>query len=580
MTMIDTMISTTMGADSGPDCNHHQPPEKNGVAEAGDPNSFSENQSKKTSAHGPQEPNTDAEIERLARMPPIAYDLVRGFHAEQLGIRVGTLDKEVALRRTREADPAQNGPVDADPWPKPKPVKLGTVLKLLTKRMRSRVAFTEAQALVVALWVIFTYTHDAFTHSPQLLVTSPEANSGKSTLLGLIKWLARKGMLIVNPSTAVLYRAIEAWHPTLICDEADDQFKDNPDLRAVFNSGWTRGTGVLRCHPKTNAVEMFPTFAPKAIGMKGKRIPDTTLSRCITIEMTRKKPGTTVADFNHLDDDRLLLARRLLARWSIDNIETLRTAKPPVMPEGFENRLRANWSPLLAIAQLADTELADADWAERTRKAAKELSQVDQGSIGTTLLADIKTIFEAAGRDRLSGQEIVEKLHAMEDRPWAEWGRAHKPISKHQLASKLKEFAVCPEVMRIDGKTPRGYEMVAFKEAWERYIPPPSLIPLPGVQQCNKRDEIRTSATSQSATPEVTVALRKSEKPNNDGLCCTVALRNTPSQGGRVCNHCGRPDLPGSRLVEASITGVSYFGHEVCILAAAPPLKRNIGGAG
>src|SRR5439155_9812365 len=121
-------------------------------------------------------------------------------------------------------------------------------------RLRSHVAFTDNQALVAALWVIFTWVHDAFTHSPQLLVTSPEANSGKSTLLGLINWLVKEGVLLANPSPAALYRAIEAWQPTLICDEADDQFKDNPVLRAVFNSGWTRGTGVLRCHPETNAV--------------------------------------------------------------------------------------------------------------------------------------------------------------------------------------------------------------------------------------------------------------------------------------------------------------------------------------
>ena len=145
------------------------------------------------------------------------------------------------------------------------------LLKMLTERMRSHVAFTENQALAVALWEVFTWAHDAFTHSPQLLVTSPEANSGKSTLLGLVGLLARKGLQLVNPSPAVMYRIIEAWHPTLICDEADDQFKDNPDLRSVFNSGWTRGSGVPRCHPETNAPEIFPTFAPKAIGMKGRR---------------------------------------------------------------------------------------------------------------------------------------------------------------------------------------------------------------------------------------------------------------------------------------------------------------------
>jgi hypothetical protein len=525
-----------------------------------------------------------SDMDELGILSPAEYGSIRANLADRYNLPLAFLDKEYEERRKahrREGDPAQSkGP--ADDKPHPEPVKLGPLLELLTERMRSHVAFTENQALAVALWAVFTWTHDAFTHSPQLLVTSVEANSGKSTLLGLVGLLARKGLQLISPSPAVTFRIIEAWHPTLICDEADDQFKDNPDLRSVFNSGWTRGSGVPRCHPETNEPEIFHTFCPKAIGMKGKRIPDTTLSRCIVVEMKRKKPGTNVKDFDHLDDERLASTRRLMARWARDNINRLRTTNP-TMPEGFENRLRANWRPLLAIA-----ELAGADWAKAARNAAIELSHVDQGSIGTTLLADIKTTFEAAGRARLSGEEIVTKLHAMEDRPWAEWGRAHKPMSKHQLAHQLKEFGVCPERINIDGTTLRGYEKVAFGEAWERYlIPPQPQSPLSRVSECHKRDEIRTSATFQSVRAEDDLTLQKCEKPNNDGLGGTLTLWNTPSPVGRVCDHCRRP---GSLLVEASIAGVTSFGHEACIAAAAATqqphpldipdyLKRNIGGA-
>jgi hypothetical protein len=59
----------------------------------------------------------------------------------------------------------------------------------------------------------------------------------------------------------------------LIVDEADSFFKNNPELRAIINSGWTRGTGVPRCHPDTHEPEFFETFGPKAIGLKGLNIP-------------------------------------------------------------------------------------------------------------------------------------------------------------------------------------------------------------------------------------------------------------------------------------------------------------------
>ena len=75
----------------------------------------------------------------------------------------------------------------------------------------------------------------------------------------------------------------------MIVDEADDALGDNPDLRSVINSGWTRGQGVIRCHPDTHEPELFSTFAPKIVAMKGRKLPDTTLSRSIVITMKPRR---------------------------------------------------------------------------------------------------------------------------------------------------------------------------------------------------------------------------------------------------------------------------------------------------
>ena len=42
-----------------------------------------------------------------------------------------------------------------------------------------------------------------------------EQDSGKTTLLGLVSLLAPRGLLVIDPSPAVLYRMIEKWQPTL-----------------------------------------------------------------------------------------------------------------------------------------------------------------------------------------------------------------------------------------------------------------------------------------------------------------------------------------------------------------------------
>ena len=257
---------------------------------------------------------------------------------------------------------------------------------------------------------------------------------------------------------------IESWHPTLIVDEADVAFRNNPELRAVINAGWTRGAGVPRCHPDTHEPELFETFGPKAIGLKGLKVPDTTLSRGIVIEMERKLPTDTAEGFKHVDDAELLDLRRMLLRWATDNLTAIKHAEPEV-PEGFANRLSDNWRILLAIADQAG--LGDV-----ARKAATKLSQRDdEASLSTQLLVDCKTAMEAGHVDRMKSSDLVASLVEMEERPWAEMPGSHKPLTPPQLAKLLRGYKMKPEVIRTGGATPRGYKLEDVERALGRYAP-------------------------------------------------------------------------------------------------------------
>src|SRR5262249_29964765 len=158
------------------------------------------------------------------------------------------------------------------------------------------------------------------------------------TLLNMISFLTPSALLCVGISEAALFRGIELWEPTIIVDEADVILIDNEPLRSVINTGHTRGGAVPRCIGDDKVPHAFPTFCPKAIGMKGRKLPDTTLSRCIIIEMKRKKRGESVRHFRVVDDDSLRRLREQARRWADDNGEALKGAEP-VMPAGFDDRL-------------------------------------------------------------------------------------------------------------------------------------------------------------------------------------------------------------------------------------------------
>jgi hypothetical protein len=297
----------------------------------------------------------EATIARLAKLSEVAYQRQRKQAAAALKMPVGAVDKLVAKHRAKLEAEAEAAPLyehwNVEPWPKP--IDGGILVRALTERVRRHVVMTTDQATAIALWVMLTWVHErAAVHSPLLLATSAEANSGKSTLLGLLGFLVRRALLSVSISGPALFRSIEKWCPTFVIDEADTVLVNNEDLKEVINSGWTRGQNVIRCDPETNDPRPYSTFCPKAIGMKGRKLPDTTLSRAIVVELQRKLPDETVTDFDHLDDKGLARMRQQLARWAADNAVALAKATPEI-PPGFHNRKRANWKLLFAIAESA-----------------------------------------------------------------------------------------------------------------------------------------------------------------------------------------------------------------------------------
>ena len=414
-------------------------------------------------------------LDELARLNAVDYDRRREEAADQMDIRRGTLDDAVAARRRELAEEAGPPPLFGhwvvEPWPEA--VDTGALILALVGRVKRHVILSDDEALAVALWILFAWVHEtAAVHSPILLVTSAEANSGKTTLISVVSFLVPRGLMTTGISEAALFRSIEKWLPTVIADEADVLLVDNDPLRAVINSGWTRGAGVLRCIGDDSTPHSFPTFCPKIVGMKGRKLPDTTLSRSIIVEMRRKRPGDNAEHFRSIDDAGLAELRQRALRWANDNGEKLDGAEPD-MPPGFDNRLGDNWYLLLAIA-----DFAGGDWPDKARKAAVKLSKVaDATSTGVQVLAAIKAVFDGEEGntppdDRISSADLAATLGADTTSPWAEWKNS-KPITQAQLARVLKPFGIAPAKIRLSsGGTLQGYVRSQFEDAWDRYLSP------------------------------------------------------------------------------------------------------------
>jgi putative DNA primase/helicase len=410
-----------------------------------------------------------AEIARLAGLPLIEYGRERKAAAQRLGCSaLAILDKAVAAERDKGgAVSGQGRPLDLhapESWPEP--VESAVLIAELAAAIRRHVVLSTAEADAVALWVIAVHAFDAWFIFPRLFINSPEKGCGKSTLLDVLSRLVPKPLVASSISAPALFRVIEAARPTLLLDEAETYARNNEDLRGVLDAGHRRDGAVIRTVGDDHEPRQFSAWSPAALAAIG-RLPGTIEDRSITIGLRRRRPDERVESLRldrvgHLED----LARKA-ARWAADHADELAAADPS-MPEGIINRVADNWHPLLAVA-----DLAGADWPERARRVAVELSADgdDQSSIRIALLADIRAAFRAKRVDRLSSDELAFYLGGLEHRPWPDY-HAGKPISKPQIARLLKPLGISSGTIRLpNGSTPKGYYLTAFRDPFARYLP-------------------------------------------------------------------------------------------------------------
>ena len=357
-----------------------------------------------------------------------------------------------------------------DPKPASKSVNARQLLEGLVATLEQYVVLPPGGAVAVALWIMFTYTFDAWVIAPILALLSPVMRCGKTTLVTLLAQLVRRALPASNITPAALFRTIDQYQPTLLIDEADTQPPNNDSLRSILNAGHTKPTAkVIRNVVVDGDWEPreFSVWGPKLLAGIGT-MPATVRDRAITIPMMRKSPDENVKRLrlDHIGD-ALKPCRRKLARWAQDEVAELRAADPD-LPEALHDRARDNWRPLLAIADRIGGE-----WPARARDAALTLMGRDledeAEAMVIVLLAGIQAVFERTGRCRLRTERILRELCEVEDGPWADW--YGKPLTARQLAKLLAPFGIRPAEYRVKEKVVRGYRRRHFEEAFARYLP-------------------------------------------------------------------------------------------------------------
>ncbi len=470
----------------------------------------------------PFERDAVALLAALKKENPAEFERLRVRFSKETKVRFGELEKLLVTKGSEAKEASGQGQSLSLPEPEPwhEPVDGAVLLDELAAVILRHIVMAKSMANAIALWIVHTYVFTVLFITPRLSITSPAKQCGKTTLLDILTNLCQRPMLTANITAAAVFRTVEQAQPTLLIDEADTFAKDKDDLRGVLNSGYRKGGSVTRTVGESHDVRMFSTWAPAAIAMIGKHLPDTLEDRSIPIRLRRRRKDEPITQFRADRTAHLQRLARMAARWADDNRDKLATADPD-MPECLFNRVADNWRPLIAVA-----DTAGGDWPKRAREVAGELSG-GSGVGQPQLLADIHAIFTEKNTDRLPSAMLANALAAIEGSPWSEMKNG-RPITQNTLARMLDSYHIKPGSIRLGNETPKGYMRDQFTDAWTRYLSFDTSIQTATTPQA--AEILGTGADSEMPQGEACGGLETPEDVRKTALCGGVADETTPAE--------------------------------------------------
>lgn len=401
----------------------------------------------------------------LACLTELEYEQSKNEYAKKLGIKTSILDKLVKTERIKNTEKISIESIFqlVEPWDSP--VDGNALLNRIEKIIDTHIVCELSTRVAAVLWILFTWVIDAMQIAPIACITAPEKRCGKTQLLTLIGKLCYRPLPTSNVSSSALFRSIDYWKPTLLIDEADAFLKNNEDLRSIINAGHSRENAyAIRCNGEDNKPTIFCVWGAKAISGIG-HLPETIEDRSIILKLRRKLPSEIKRRLRQTSDHEWCEIRRMCARWTKDNFETIQNINP-VIPNQLSDRAQDNWEPLFKIAQTAGPE-----WLEKANQAALTINnfEVDRPNTSEQLLSDIRQVLAQIEGDKIFGSDLLNDLVTDPENIWATYDHGN-PMTRYQLNRKLREFGIRSKDVNIDRIVKKGYEIKQFKDAFLRYL--------------------------------------------------------------------------------------------------------------
>ncbi|GAA1937563.1 DUF3631 domain-containing protein [Nocardioides hwasunensis] len=336
----------------------------------------------------------------------------------------------------------------------------------------------------LTLWAAHTHFLDQIDSSARLVLMSALPESGKTTALEHLERLTANPHLMANAPTAPLMARL-ATGQTLLIDEADMHVASgrgsHGDLYGIVNAGYRRGGSYVVLEQPPGGGAWVPTHLPVygAVALAGisPSLPTAFASRCVFVHLSPDVRGEAEETlWGRLTHGATALGDQLTA-WA--KATTLPSPETVTLPTEARGRTRELYGPLMAVSLAAGgtwpdrcTHLVEQALADREADRADATEYLPPHIL---IIRDIYGIWHLADPD-CSGfartGDLLKGLHEYGPDAWGHLQGSRPALTPQRLGNMLRKHGIRPTQLST-GERERGYEVNAFRKAWEALDLPP-----------------------------------------------------------------------------------------------------------
>jgi len=254
---------------------------------------------------------------------------------------------------------------------------------------------------VLTAWTLASWTPEKW-HAVPYLFFYGAPGSGKTWSLEVLASIGFRPFMTAATTLAVIFRAVDQWHPTLYLDETEAYMrKERGEILHLLNAGYRKGFPATRIEETQEGfrVKIFDCFGFKALAGT-KEFAKALKSRCIIFNMSKATRKITTK----IDPEKAQRLRQMLLMYRFRMLSKDERVKPP---EVLTGRLKELFDPLIIVAP----DAAKQSIIDQAKKIEETTEEEERTSDEALVFKAVYDIFQVEQPRKITIEKITRLVN-------------------------------------------------------------------------------------------------------------------------------------------------------------------------